>query len=129
MRKKREKTFNFKPLGAAIKAGREDEDLTREQVAEKMDINPRYYAKIEDDGQYPSLGLLYSLVKMFRVSVDEHFSPNTERAKTAKRKYIESLLDKLSDHELQIIEGTAKGILRFKETKEQEDEDNVLVHL
>lgn len=129
LRKRRKKEFDFKPLGKAIMDARDNEGLTREEVAEGVCLDPRYYAKIEAEGQYPSLGVLYYLVRMFQVSVDEHFFPNTKPNKTTKRRYIESLLDKLSDHELKIIEGAIKGVLKYKETQEQENEDDILVHL
>lgn len=115
VRKKQKKEFDFIPLGKAIKNAREDEGMTREQVAEHLDIDPSYYAKIEDNGQYPSLNVLYTIIKMFQISVDEFFFPNIRPAKSTKRIYIEALLDKLSDHDLKIIEGTAKGILKAKD--------------
>ncbi len=110
MRKKRPKVFDFKPLGRAIRHLREDQELTRERVAEIVDIDARYYAKIEDSGQYPSFGVLYALVKMFNISVDEFFHADKATAKSTKRRNVDQLLDGLTDDELEIIKGTIKGI-------------------
>lgn len=117
MRKKQQKReLDFKPVGTAIKNAREIKGLSRDAVAEHVDLEPRYYAKIEDNGQHPSLNKFYAIVKMLHVSVDEFFLSNIRPEKTTKRRYIESLLDHLSDKELKILEGTIKGILNFKES-------------
>jgi transcriptional regulator with XRE-family HTH domain len=110
MRKKREKEFDFKPLGKAIRLLREEEGLTREQGAEIVDIDPRYYAKIEDNGQYPSLAVLLILAKMFHISLDEFVWPDNAAPKTTKRRNIDKLINGLSEDELEIIKGTIRGI-------------------
>jgi transcriptional regulator with XRE-family HTH domain len=115
MRRKRDKVFDFKPMGKAIRLLREEQGLTREQVAERLNIDARYYGKIEGSGQYPSFGVLYDLIKMFNFSVDEHFMPDTKISKSTSRRNIEKLLDELSEGELEIVKGTIKGIINHRE--------------
>lgn len=107
--------FDFKPLGNSIKNNRNSKDLTQEKVAEILDLELPYYSRIENSGQHPSLQVLYELVQLLNVSLDEHFLPKKKSFKSSKRRVIDELLDEFSDSELEIIEGTANGIKRSKE--------------
>jgi len=42
-------TFDFMPFGEAIKDAREKNGLTREELAEQLDITPRYLQSIEKE--------------------------------------------------------------------------------
>ena len=70
MRKKEDK-YDFRALGLAIKEARKKQGLTREQVGAMIEIDPRYLTNIENKGQHPSLQVLYDLVSLLNVSVDE----------------------------------------------------------
>ena len=50
--------------------------MSRNQLADIMNIAPRYIASIENSGQHPSLQVLYDLVTILDVSVDQFFFPN-----------------------------------------------------
>lgn len=50
-------TFDFMALGQAIKKAREAKEMTREQLAEILDVAPRHIQSIENEGQYPSFPL------------------------------------------------------------------------
>lgn len=69
----KQRTYNFKALGQAIKAARIASGMTREQLGEKLNLAPRYIVSIENEGQHPSLQVLYELVTMFNISVDQFF--------------------------------------------------------
>jgi transcriptional regulator with XRE-family HTH domain len=45
--------------------------LTQERLAEKLDINPRHYQKLEAATMTPSFGVLTRLHKIFKCSWDE----------------------------------------------------------
>lgn len=45
--------FDFKAFGQAIKAARKAKGISRNQLADKMNIAPRYIASIENSGQHP----------------------------------------------------------------------------
>ncbi len=70
--------FDFKAFGQAIKAARKAKGISRNQLADKMNIAPRYIASIENSGQHPSLQIFYELVTLLDVSVDQFFFPNKE---------------------------------------------------
>jgi len=112
MRKIRKITnpYDCRPFGRAVKAAREKLGLTRRQVEEKYDIDARYLLEIENKGQHMSLQLFYELATIFSVYVDPIFFPEAEHAKSSRRKHIDSLLDKLDDREMAIVEATIQGI-------------------
>ena len=109
MRKKEDK-YDFKAFGLAIKEARKKRGLTREQVGAMIEIDPRYLTNIENKGQHPSLQVLYDLVSLLNVSVDEFFLPAADLAKSTRRRQIDSFTEK----ELMIMEALAVGINNAK---------------
>ena len=81
MKQSKEK-FDFKAFGQAIKAARKAKGISRNQLADKLNIAPRYIASIENSGQHPSLQILYELVTLLDVSVDQFFFPEREQEKS-----------------------------------------------
>ena len=65
--------YDFKALGQAIKSARLAAGMTREQLGQALNLAPRYIVSIENDGQHPSLQVLYELVTLLNVSVDQFF--------------------------------------------------------
>ena len=45
--------YDFKAFGQAIKAARKAKGISRNQLADQMNIAPRYIASIENSGQHP----------------------------------------------------------------------------
>lgn len=118
MRKTKEThTFDFKPLGLAIRKARERAGLSRNDLGDKVFYGERHIADIENIGSHPSFQLFHDLVTMFNISVDEYFYPAENVVKSTARRQIETSLDLLSDNELKIIQGTIDGILNSRESK------------
>ena len=92
MRKKEDK-YDFRALGLAIKEARKKQGLTREQV-------------------------LYDLVSLLNVSVDEFFLPASSQVKSTKRRQLENKIDNFTDADLVIMESVADGIVKSKEVGE-----------
>ncbi|RXI40154.1 transcriptional regulator [Clostridium tetani] len=120
MKRKVEK-YDFKALGQAIKEARNVKGISRNQLADKMGIAPRYIASIENSGQHPSLQIFYELVIILDVSVDQFIFPNKEADKSTQRRQLESLLDEMDNKDLTIMTATAKGI---QEAKSEERTEN-----
>ena len=117
MRKTKEThTFDFRPLGLAIREAREKAGLSRNDLGDKVFYGERHIADIENVGSHPSFQLFHDLVTMFNISVDEYFYPAEKVAKNTARRQIETALDLLSDNELKIIQGTIDGILNSRES-------------
>ena len=118
MRKTKEThTFDFRPLGLAIREARERAGLSRNDLGDKVFYGERHIADIENTGSHPSFQLFHDLVTMFNISVDEYFYPAKKVTKSTARRQIETSLDLLSDNELKIIQGTIDGILTAGEAR------------
>ena len=118
MRKKEDK-YDFRALGLAIKEARKKQGLTREQVGAMIEIDPRYLTNIENKGQHPSLQVLYDLVSLLNVSVDEFFLSSDSLAKSSRRRQLESKIDNFTDADLVIMESVANGIVKYKEMEDK----------
>ena len=110
--------YDFKAFGQAIKEARKAKGISRNQLADKLNIAPRYIASIENSGQHPSLQILYELVTLLDVSVDQFFFPEREQEKSTRRRQLDALLDEMSDTGIRIVTATAKEIADV----EKEDE-------
>lgn len=102
--------YDFKAFGQAIKEARKAKGISRNQLADRLNIAPRYIASIENSGQHPSLQIFYELVTFLDVSVDQFFFPNEETDKSTQRRQLDSLLADMSSRDLTIMTATAKGI-------------------
>ena len=117
MRKKEDK-YDFRAFGLAIKEARKKQGLTREQVGAMIEIDPRYLTNIENKGQHPSLQVLYDLVSLLNVSVDEFFLSSDSLAKSSRRRQLESKIDNFTDADLVIMESVADGNMKYKRMEE-----------
>ena len=117
MRKKEDK-YDFRAFGLAIKEARKKQGLTREQVGAMIEIDARSLTNIENKGQHPSLQVLYDLVSLLNVSVDEFFLSSDSLAKSSRRRQLESKIDNFTDADLVIMESVADGIVKSKEVGE-----------
>ena len=107
--------FNFRALGQAIKKARTDRGWTRDDLAGKLSITPRYLVDIENEGQHPSLQVLYSLVTLFDISVDQFLFPAKKIEQDTQRRQLDTLLVGMDSHDLTIMTGTAKAIHQANE--------------
>lgn len=104
--------FDFRPIGLAIKEARMNQGLTREQVGSIIKIAPRYLTNIENQGQQPSLHILYQLVTLLNVSLDSFFLEKKDTIKSSRRRQLESMLDELNDEDLVIVQDIIKIIFK-----------------
>ena len=111
--------LDFMPIGQDIKQARETRDMTREQLSEIIDYVPRHIQALENEGQTPSVDLLFQLAGMFDVSLDWHIFKDRDTVKSSMRRRIDTLLDGLSDKDLIIVESVVKGIHKAKEQPEE----------
>ena len=109
--------YDFKAFGAAIKAAREGRKESRKKVGDEMFISPRYLANIENKGQHPSFNLFFKLVTLFDISVDQFFYTEGQRGENSCRKNIDVLLSLMNEKELVVMEATAEGLKKARETE------------
>ena len=111
--------LDFMPIGQDIKQAREARDVTREQLSEVIDYAPRHIQAIENEGQTPSVDLLFQLAEMFDVSLDRHIFKDRDNVKSSIRRRVDTLLDGLIDKDLVIVEAVIKGIHQAGEMPEE----------
>lgn len=107
-------TFNFMPIGQAIKQAREAKGMTREELSGIIDYAPRHIQSIENEGQHPSIELLFQLITMFDISLDEYLHVDNPANKSSVRLRLDTILDQLTDTDLTIIEATANALIKTK---------------
>ena len=117
MRKKKE-LYDFKAFGQAIKEARNKRELTREQAAALIPIDPRYLTNIENKGKHPSLPVFHKIITLFNISVDQYFYPDAEPNKSTRRRHLDELLDNLDEKDLIIVEATASGIFQARDVED-----------
>ena len=72
---------------------------------------------IENKGHYPSFDLFVKLITMFDVSVDQFIHADGGARSSSCRKHIDVLLNSMNEKELVVIEATAEGIKKARETE------------
>jgi len=107
-------TFDTRKLGQAIRTAREQKQLTREQLSEKLEITPRHLADIENYGKHPSIEVLYRVAILFNISIDQYIFPNDESIKSSRHRAIEDSLKRLSERELIFVESVVDGVVSLK---------------
>mgnify|MGYP002614770935 CR=1 FL=1 len=111
----------FETFGADVKEARKAKNLARKDLAEKVNIDTRYLANIENKGQHPSVQVFLELVSRYHISVDQILYGNEAADKSTERRQFEILLDELTDAEIKILTATAQAILDARADSEGEN--------
>ena len=104
---------NIDRLGSVLKTARIEKGLTREQLAEIINITPRYLMSIENENKKPSYDVLFRLVRQLGISADTIFYPENQHVNT-KVEQIVRLLHLCDDRDLNIVSATIKALLENK---------------
>lgn len=57
-------------IGMNIKKAREEQGITQEEMAERVNLSPAYFGQLELGNKAPSLATLINIAESLRVSVD-----------------------------------------------------------
>jgi transcriptional regulator with XRE-family HTH domain len=99
-------------IGARIKQIRNRKGLTQDQLAEKMEISPKYLSSIERGRENPTLDTLIKLSDSLDVKISDIFSI-IEIEDPAKRKFlVNSLMKEASDDQLRLAYKVLSAIIR-----------------
>ena len=112
-----ERRFDFHGLGLALKRAREEKGWTQAYVAELVDRTPRSIMYFENRGQHPSLNTFYQIVTLLDISVDQFFYPDRQNSESDCRQHIDRLLNSMDEKELTVMEATAEGLQKARETE------------
>ena len=110
----------FESFGADVQQAREAVGMSRRELAERVGIDPRYLANIENDGTIPSLPVIIQLIKICGLPVERYhnFSTMDEDEAARVRAAWKPVIEKLPDYAYLCDE-----ILR--EAQENEEENGI----
>ena len=109
----------FETFGADVKEARKAKNLARKDLAEKVNIDTRYLANIENEGTIPSLPVIIQLVKICGLPVERYFNPELMREESAERQRVSHKLQLCPEEYLPIVEGAIDGALRIHEQEKE----------
>jgi transcriptional regulator with XRE-family HTH domain len=104
---------DFDKLGSILKTARKNNNLTREQLAEKLGITSRYLMSVENENKKPSYSLLFRLIRELGISADAIFFPENEHT-NAEIEHLTHLLGLCDERDLKVIKATVKALVDTK---------------
>ena len=112
----------FETFGADVKEARKAKNLARKDLAEKVNIDTRYLANIENQGAIPSLPVMIQLIKVCGLPVERYFNPEVMREESELRQRVSHKLKLCPEEYLPIIEGAIDGALKMEQTAKQKED-------
>ncbi|MCI8423346.1 MAG: helix-turn-helix transcriptional regulator [Lawsonibacter sp.] len=106
---------SFKTFGQGIKVARKAKHLTRQSVAETLNIAPRYLTNIENEGAIPSLPVMIRLIVLCGFLAERYFNPGLIRGDSEQRQRVSHKLSLCPEKYLPIIEATIDGAISMNE--------------
>ena len=110
----------FETFGADVKEARKAKNLARKDLAEKVNIDTRYLANIENEGTIPSLPVIIQLVKICGLPMERYFNPEVMREESELRQRVGQKLKLCPEQYLPIVEGAIDGALKIEKPNEEE---------
>ena len=112
----------FETFGADVKEARKAKNLARKDLAEKVNIDTRYLANIENQGAIPSLPVMIQLIKVCGLPVERYFNPEIMREESDQRQRVGQKLKLCPEQYLPIVEGAIDGALKMEQTAKQKED-------
>jgi len=100
-------------LGAVIQSGRVGMGLSREKLAESVDLSLRYIVSIENESKKPSFSVLFSLIRTLGVDANAIFYPEN-RAENTPAQRVSRLLQQCEEHEIMAVTALVEKLLMEK---------------
>lgn len=100
--------YDFSVMWQGIKLARLQRGWIREELAQEIDLSPRFIMSIENKDQHPSFQVFLELMRMFNISVDQFLFVDTGKEKS-KRRQLDAELYELRKQEYIVMTATAKG--------------------
>ncbi len=103
-------------LGAVIQAGRDKMGLSREALAERVEISKRYLTALENEEQKPSFQTLYTMIRTLGIDANAIFYPvNPKNDAATERVY--RLLSQCEKYEIEAIAALVEKLLVGKDNR------------
>lgn len=100
-------------LGPIIKSARKSRGHTREQLAERIHITPRYLMSIENESQKPSYDVLFRLIRELGISADSIFYPES-KSNDSKVENLIRLIYQCEERDIEAVSAAVKALLNCK---------------
>ena len=113
----------FETFGSDVKAARQAKCISRKAMAEKVNIDWRYLANIENEGAIPSLPVIIQLIKACGLPVERYFNPEIMLEESEQRQRVSHKLKLCPEEYLPIIEGTIDSAIQIEKPCQNETED------
>ena len=117
--------FDMKAVGDRIREERMKKEWSRETLAEKAEISPRYFAEIERGEKMISVSKFYNIVKALDVSADYMLSlkPKVDLEECERERLRESILEplkKCNKEQLRCMERISRSYVKGLAAKDDE---------
>ena len=89
--------------------------MTRRELAEMVNIDPRYLANIELSGTIPSVPVMLQLIRICKLPAERYFNPEMIRGDNEQRQRTAHKLQLCPEKYLPIVEGVIDGAIRLKD--------------
>ena len=88
----------FETFGADVQQAREAVNMSRQELAKRVGIDPRYLANIELCGTIPSVPVVMQLIRLCKLPAERYFNPGLIRedsgqATSLPAAFVNSLID------------------------------------
>ncbi|WP_253200500.1 helix-turn-helix domain-containing protein [Clostridium sp. CF012] len=101
--------INYVEIGNRIRLEREKFDMTREKLAEILNLSPYFLGQIERGERKMSISTLINISECLHISIDYLFFEQVNI--NTNNDVLHSLIDKCSEKEVNVIEGLIKLLL------------------
>lgn len=99
-------------LGARIKEIRKKREMSQEQLAEKIDVDPKHLSRIEVGRGYPSLDALENIASALNVEMKELFEFQHLDSADEVEKAVESLFKSANEQEKRVVLKLLRALVR-----------------
>ena len=101
----------FETFGADVKAARKQMRLSRQKVAELLNISQFYLVNIENNHKIPSLPIIIQLIQIFSLSAEKYFYRPISADESEQRQRVSRKVQLCPEKYLPIIEGALDGAI------------------
>lgn len=105
----------FETFGKDVQPAREAVGLSRRELAEQVNIDPRYLASIELEETIPSMPAVIQLIKICKLPFARYFNPETIGKMSDERQRVSHKLQLCPEKYLPIVEATIDGAIKLEE--------------
>ena len=109
--------LDFHALGREIKRKREAKGWTQEYLAQLVDRTPRSIMYFENRASIQAWTPFTKSSPLLDISVDQFFYPDRQNGESDCRQHIDRLLNTMDEKELTVMEATAEGLQKARETE------------